>query len=179
MKIRQGFVSNSSSSSFIVKFPRVPNSVDDVREMLFGNTPFFGNPYSDDLYPVEKVAKTVFNDIQNQEANKIEEAITLLSNSWECPITYDDYKKDPNDWKTMDHDAYNRDCMEWAKSEFENFYSLKKIRKDKINKIEGKEESNYDLLYIFEYSDNDGSYGATLEHGGLFDNLEHIVISNH
>jgi len=28
-------------------------------------------------------------------------------------------------------------------------------------------------------SDEDGSYGSALEHGGLFDNLKHIVISNH
>lgn len=35
MKIRLGFVSNSSSSSFVVAFPRVPESAEDVQEMVF------------------------------------------------------------------------------------------------------------------------------------------------
>lgn len=30
MKVRQGFVSNSSSSSFVVAFPRVPENDEDV-----------------------------------------------------------------------------------------------------------------------------------------------------
>ena len=37
MKIRLGFVSNSSSSSFVVAFPRVPRSAKDVQEMVFGD----------------------------------------------------------------------------------------------------------------------------------------------
>ena len=36
MKVRNGFVSNSSSSSFIVIFPRAPTSADDMHELLFG-----------------------------------------------------------------------------------------------------------------------------------------------
>lgn len=35
MKIRSGFVSNSSSNSFIVIFPTEPKSVDDVKNFLF------------------------------------------------------------------------------------------------------------------------------------------------
>lgn len=36
MKIRCGFVSNSSSSSFIVSFPKMPESAEDVLKYLFG-----------------------------------------------------------------------------------------------------------------------------------------------
>ncbi|HMZ46899.1 MAG TPA: gliding motility-associated C-terminal domain-containing protein [Chitinophagaceae bacterium] len=35
MKIRNGFVSNSSSSSFIVLFPKEPKNATDVKNMLF------------------------------------------------------------------------------------------------------------------------------------------------
>ena len=36
MKIRAGFVRNSSSSSFIVAFPHKPEYIEDVNKMLFG-----------------------------------------------------------------------------------------------------------------------------------------------
>ena len=176
MKIRKGFVSNSSSSSFIVMFPRVPTSVDDVAKMLFGgkSTVFVGS------YPVKQVAETVFNDIQGQKMNDLEKAIELLSHSWDCPVKYEDYQTDLNDWKTMNHGAYDADCKKWAEKRFEEFFSLKKIRKDKLLKIEGKDiDVSGDVFFIFEYSDNDGEYFSTLEHGGLFDNLEQIILSHH
>jgi hypothetical protein len=37
MKIRKGFVSNSSSSSFLLAFSKEIHSFEDVKEMLFGN----------------------------------------------------------------------------------------------------------------------------------------------
>jgi len=39
MKIRNGFVSNSSSASFVVVWPREPQSQEDVRAILYGTTP--------------------------------------------------------------------------------------------------------------------------------------------
>lgn len=36
MKIRNGFVSNSSSSSFILAFPNEPCSVNEIKELVFG-----------------------------------------------------------------------------------------------------------------------------------------------
>jgi hypothetical protein len=34
-------------------------------------------------------------------------------------------------------------------------------------------------LFTFEYSDNDGNFFCTMEHGGVFDNVPHVRISNH
>ena len=36
-----------------------------------------------------------------------------------------------------------------------------------------------DIVFIFEYSDNDGSLGCAMEFGGLFNNVKHISISHH
>ena len=35
MKIRNGFVSNSSSSSFVVAFPKMPKDVQELKQILF------------------------------------------------------------------------------------------------------------------------------------------------
>jgi hypothetical protein len=35
MKIRNGFVSNSSSSSFVVVFPKKPDSIEELNEGVY------------------------------------------------------------------------------------------------------------------------------------------------
>lgn len=91
----------------------------------------------------------------------------------------DDYFKISKDYKSIDWEAYEKDNKAEAEKIFEKFYSLKKIRKDKILKIEGKNVSSSDIFYIFTFSDNDGSYYSDLEHGDLFKNLDHLIISQH
>ena len=35
------------------------------------------------------------------------------------------------------------------------------------------------FVFVISYSDNDGAQGATMEHGDIFRNVPHVVISNH
>lgn len=56
MKIRQGFVSNSSSSSFVVGFYRKPKDVAELQQLLFQEDQIYPHPYDDEGIPVEKVA---------------------------------------------------------------------------------------------------------------------------
>jgi len=42
MKFRNGFVSNSSSSSFLVVFPQKPKSPDDIKKWLFPEKKLYG-----------------------------------------------------------------------------------------------------------------------------------------
>ena len=69
MKIRNGFVSNSSSSSFIVVFPWDPTCADDVHTILFGtNEKLLGDYYYDDKFklPSRWAAELIWRDIQKQ-----------------------------------------------------------------------------------------------------------------
>ena len=55
------------------------------------------------------------------------------------------------------------------------FFNIRKLKLQKIN----NETVETGVLYIFEFSDNDGSYNAALEHGNLFNKLKYIRISKH
>jgi hypothetical protein len=67
MKTRSGFVTNSSSSSFIVCFDydQLPNSADDVKKLLFGDA----ERYSVYDYETEtgRIAEVVWNDMHTMK----------------------------------------------------------------------------------------------------------------
>ena len=77
MKIRTGFVSNSSSSSFIFWFNNIPESKEEVRILLYGeNPPRFTTHWDDDAISTEQVASIVFDDIKRLDVlilEKLEE----------------------------------------------------------------------------------------------------------
>lgn len=71
MKIRTGFVSNSSSSSFIVAFDKVPESSEEMMQQLFG--PAAKNDEIVEVYDAsatqEQIAERVFSDCVEQKTN--------------------------------------------------------------------------------------------------------------
>ena len=76
MKIRKGFVSNSSSSSFIVLFDKMPTSRNELKDILFPGYSWNDNVSDNDFYTpmsVVEVIETVFNDIQNQSEQLTDE----------------------------------------------------------------------------------------------------------
>ena len=74
MKIRSGFVSNSSSSSFIVAFPKKPTTENELSDMMFPKDPHGSIPnpwpgldeYKDGL-EFSRIVEQVFSDIQAQK----------------------------------------------------------------------------------------------------------------
>ena len=68
MKIRLAFVPNSSSSSFIVIFPRMPKTVEETFEFLFGGCDREAHLYDNKALTYWEAAEIVFRDLKSKEA---------------------------------------------------------------------------------------------------------------
>lgn len=171
MKIRTGFVSNSSSSSFVVIFPMEPKCADDVKRMLFKeNQLYYGDSYS-----VDQVSETVWKDILDQQKNDIEKATEIMGQSdfGTGSPDYDDFKHIEDNHERWE--AYSDATDRYAKKALNEFFNVRKL---KLKVIDG-EDVEGGVMYCFSYSDNDGQYYSDLEHDGLFNNLKHVTVSQH
>lgn len=160
MKIRHGFVSNSSSSSFIVAFPHKPKSAAELQEMLFGNEEMYSSPYEDMQWTAQTIAEVVWRDLEKQEPSTPSNIKETALRGW---ITgqpdFNDFRKDDKtDWDAYQAAADKFAC-EYAKK-FANEHSAAAV-------------------FSFEYSDNDGIMFTAMEHGTLFDRIPHLRISHH
>ena len=173
MKRRHGFVSNSSSSSFIVAFPKVPKSAQEVHEMLFpSGRKTFDHPYSDnsttypDGYPTKQVAETVFNDIQSQRKPLQRKRKWLIQE-----LILSGTVSEVSSFFQGDEKRRRRQA---ARQEKAILAGIKRVD-------EFLAQVNEDALFMyeFEYADEDGAYFCALEHGNLFGALPHFRISKH
>lgn len=162
MKIREGFVSNSSSSSFILALDTIPKSVEQMHEMLFGEDECMVHvPYGnkDDLVSTMDVAARVF---ELMEEAKFEDMEGILSRD---AIKYDSpqYKKFRQGKDGFDWDMYNFERMKIGRKEAENFI-----------------KQNPNKVFVHLNAEDKGDIDLTIHEGEfLRDVCEYIRISMH
>lgn len=208
MKIRAGFVSNSSSSSFIVAFKKIPESEQELHEMLFGKEQYIIKVYDEYSLSTMDIAKRVFNDLKNKneisplpddDSVILRDLITIAS----CGKVYHPLEIRTN--KQFDAALENQDfdaLSEIYKKSKKSGNPFKPANYDELVKS-GKSGEAADLehraymawlreyiskwynryknchFYVFNYSDNDGNAGVVLEHGDIFRKLPNIRVWQH
>jgi hypothetical protein len=167
MKIRNGFVSNSSSSSFIVAFKKVPTSCKKLQRMLFGNETKFGGTYrSSPTYDADYIAEVVWQDMQRSGSASKKKIADVIKVGWaddrpdldEYVITFDDENGREYNW-----DKYRESINKWANKKAQEFTN----------------ENPNCKFYIFSYNDNDSQMYSEMEHGDLFRKLPHLTVNCH
>jgi hypothetical protein len=190
VKIRDGFVSNSSSSSFVVCFPKKPESVEEVQKLVFGDKKIFGNPYpgrdEEGGWPTSQVAETIWNDLKDQEPmtpeQMSEEMGDYMFGEFVVAYTRNNPHPESPDWPDgMWDDKTPKKTKDKMRAEYDAAYAEydKKRTAWAAAVTEAFQKQHPGVYFKFHYSDNDGSYFSALEHGHLFDRLPHCQISHH
>lgn len=169
MKIRNGFVSNSSSSSFVVAFPEFPMNARHVKKMMFGEQ----NSLEYETYKTKIISKNTEKfEYKGQTCYFDKTETEILKRSMStlkiAKRIYKDMETQvANDQKNI-FDAFEKRSM-FMKFEEAN----QKIIKEFIDSTENK------YIYTFNY----GSWGDELHQfiaiHKVFRNLPHKTISHY
>lgn len=158
-KFRSGFVSNSSSSSFIIGFPEKITS----EEQLAGYMGDCGvNPYGFSISS-EGVVKQVWKDIKDQQPDNKVQPLNATFNA--------------DVWDDLDFYAWEFQYNNEGKNTYLD--ALREIERLITKTLEDRIPEDCEVTYAVSYSDEDGSYFSALEHGGIFDNIPHTRESHH
>jgi hypothetical protein len=175
MKTRNGFVSNSSSSSFIIALEKEPTTPEDIKTQLFtGNHKKVRDPYGDNHMSADDASKSVFSRLG--EKCSMFDILAEIENGGVVGTGTPEMKK-----LGIVEPEYSYNSYKLSKEQAE------KIRMDYDEKMAEFSRKLLDyrfgnlsettVFYILSYSDECGE--SVMEHGDLFAKIPYIKVSHH
>jgi hypothetical protein len=195
MKMRFGFVSNSSSSSFVIAMPKgeevnfgtVAKALFPDNENLRGG---FGNGYNEGVSTPEAVSLVLEQMLENGIADDDNLGQTVHSLSYgERPDFLNELAEEEPDYDTIVYGSKNWTSQNRNQTDEERREAWQRYddannawREKVVAAMKAYADKNNVVWYVLEYGD-DSSIGSTMEHGGVFNNMVHrgyaMRISNH
>lgn len=185
MKTRTSFVGNSSSSSFIVVFPRKPLDASDLRDFLFPRNITRITPYAPDDeegVSVDEIINKLWTDMSTRSSatkKEIKEALQGYEDRWcqgDISRYYDEINRIYAD-KTLS-ESQQKDAVAQIDKLIDKMRTQgEKHAYEEIKRVMALHDDSF--IFIDEYEDHNGLLETTLEQGDIFQALYHIEISHH
>lgn len=165
MKIRNGFVSNSSSSSFIIEKSALPEdlSVETIKKVVFNNNSQVRYEYGDELLDTDTLSSLIYRELEESLGKDKKEIQQELMDMLQSEFYWDVSESVP-DVPGLRRDLSKEEAAKIREAQQKRFERISAICEEKA--LEMLKE--YKDVVIIEYSD-DEMYGTHLEHSGIIE----------